>query len=236
MTTLSACCCLTMHSQMLVRISFAVYIFLWTSLEALSALRNDDGFQDLSWVLTWSKQLSCKFAMRVHGGCAVDLRGDTPLHEAAGGGHVPVCDALLSGRANPNVANLDAETPLHVAARRGYSGVVEVHTPVRLRDTDTFLFANLCTLWMMGADFDHSRRLALLSLCTTNIVSLPICAFWHGAYFFRQALTHAGAADQRSFPGCSERSGHHGSDQRCLLRPRSGRPAAAAARCKRSCC
>ncbi len=56
----------------------------------------------------------------------MDLRGDTPLHEASGGGHVPVVTALLAARANPNVANADAETPLLRAARRGYSGVVEV--------------------------------------------------------------------------------------------------------------
>lgn len=57
---------------------------------------------------------------------AVDLRGETPLHEAAGAGHVPVTMTLLSGRANPNIANLDMETPLLRAARRGYTGVVEV--------------------------------------------------------------------------------------------------------------
>ena len=57
----------------------------------------------------------------------MDLKGDTPLHEASGAGHVPVVAALLAGRANPNIANLDTETPLLRAARRGYSGVVEVH-------------------------------------------------------------------------------------------------------------
>lgn len=40
-----------------------------------------------------------------------------------------MCTTLLAGRANPNVANLDSETPLLVAARRGYTGVVEVITP-----------------------------------------------------------------------------------------------------------
>ncbi len=74
------------------------------------------------------RQCECSQQLRsvFHGGYAVDLRGDTPLHEAAGAGHVPVCTTLLAGRANPNVANLDLETPLLVAARRGYTGVVEV--------------------------------------------------------------------------------------------------------------
>lgn len=73
--------------------------------------------------------------------CAVDLRGDTPLHEAAGAGHVPVCNVLLSARANPNVANLEADTPLLVAARRGYSGVVEVH---------------LCQICLVKAPLNHN--------------------------------------------------------------------------------
>ena len=58
--------------------------------------------------------------------CAGDLRGDTPLHEAAGSGHVPVVAALLAGRANPNVTNAELETPLLRASRRGYAGAVEV--------------------------------------------------------------------------------------------------------------
>ncbi len=59
----------------------------------------------------------------------MDLRGDTALHEAAGGGHEPVTGTLLAGRANPNAVGYSGETPLIRAARRGHKGVVEVCSP-----------------------------------------------------------------------------------------------------------
>lgn len=60
--------------------------------------------------------------------CAVDLRGDTALHEAAGGGHEPATRTLLAGRASPNPSGPGGETPLIRAARRGHAGCVEVQT------------------------------------------------------------------------------------------------------------
>jgi hypothetical protein len=56
----------------------------------------------------------------------VNLRGDTALHEAAGGGYEPAARTLLTGRANPNAAGYSGETPLIRAARRGHAGVIEV--------------------------------------------------------------------------------------------------------------
>ena len=58
--------------------------------------------------------------------CAVDLRGDTALHEAAGGGYEPAARTLLAGRANPNAVGHSGETPLIRAARRGHRNVIEV--------------------------------------------------------------------------------------------------------------
>ena len=60
---------------------------------------------------------------------AVDLAGDTALHESAGGGHEPATRTLLAGRADPDASGQEGETPLIRAARRGHAGVVEASSP-----------------------------------------------------------------------------------------------------------
>ena len=73
--------------------------------------------------------------------CAVDVRGDTALHEAAGGGYEPAARILLAGRANPNAVGQSGETPLIRAARRGHKNVVEVGTPCQMH-TCTHLYTH----------------------------------------------------------------------------------------------
>ena len=53
--------------------------------------------------------------------CTPDAHGSTPLHHAAFGGHVEICELLLTGKANVNAREpLMGLTALHVAACRGY--------------------------------------------------------------------------------------------------------------------
>lgn len=43
------------------------------------------------------------------------LQGNTPLHTAAQQGHADIVLSLLQRKANPNVANSNSMTPLHLA-------------------------------------------------------------------------------------------------------------------------
>jgi len=45
--------------------------------------------------------------------------GATALHNAAGGGHETVVDALLSAKADTDIQNSNCNTPLHLAAAKG---------------------------------------------------------------------------------------------------------------------
>jgi ankyrin repeat protein len=60
------------------------------------------------------------------GGANIDARdssGNTPLHDASGGGHLHVVKALVSGGANLLAANIHGELPIHLAVKRGNSEV-----------------------------------------------------------------------------------------------------------------
>jgi ankyrin repeat protein len=55
--------------------------------------------------------------------------GETSLHGAARGGHVPVMQALLNARnADPNVADHNGVTPLHLAARKDHIVALDLLT------------------------------------------------------------------------------------------------------------
>lgn len=54
------------------------------------------------------------------------MAGDTPLHRAATEGHLGVVEVLLQSRADPSALNMEEETALLQAARRGFSSVVDV--------------------------------------------------------------------------------------------------------------
>uniref|UniRef100_A0A7S4VLM8 Uncharacterized protein n=1 Tax=Alexandrium monilatum TaxID=311494 RepID=A0A7S4VLM8_9DINO len=51
-------------------------------------------------------------------------RGYTPLHDAAGSGHLPVVELLLECRASANFVDFRGFTPLHEAAFMGHAAVV----------------------------------------------------------------------------------------------------------------
>lgn len=53
-----------------------------------------------------------------------DLKYETALIKAAGGGHVDICNLLLDRGARINMANSDGWTALHYAADKSYHGVV----------------------------------------------------------------------------------------------------------------
>ena len=52
--------------------------------------------------------------------------GDTALHSASQYGHIAVVDVLLQKHANPNIRNLQEESPLDLAAQYGRKEVVEL--------------------------------------------------------------------------------------------------------------
>ncbi|KAI8513952.1 positive regulation of extrinsic apoptotic signaling pathway via death domain receptors protein [Branchiostoma belcheri] len=54
------------------------------------------------------------------------LNGDTPLHQAASGGHVGVAELLLKAGARVDCRRLFGDTPIHNAASKGHVGVVEL--------------------------------------------------------------------------------------------------------------
>ena len=60
-----------------------------------------------------------------HGGSVQDLDQCTPLHFAAGNGHLEVCDVLLRRECNPKVADKDGWLPITFAANDGHAEVVE---------------------------------------------------------------------------------------------------------------
>ena len=49
-----------------------------------------------------------------------DKFGNTPIHEAAGEGHIEIVELLSSFTNQPNVPNYDGATPIHEAAKNGY--------------------------------------------------------------------------------------------------------------------
>eukprot|EP00931_Biecheleriopsis_adriatica_P047660 TRINITY_DN27496_c0_g2_i1.p1 TRINITY_DN27496_c0_g2~~TRINITY_DN27496_c0_g2_i1.p1 ORF type:complete len:186 (+),score=32.56 TRINITY_DN27496_c0_g2_i1:24-560(+) len=52
--------------------------------------------------------------------------GSTPLHEAAYGGHLEVCELLLAARAEANEQDKWGASALHHAASRGHQAVVQL--------------------------------------------------------------------------------------------------------------
>ena len=52
--------------------------------------------------------------------------GETPLHEAARGGHDDILQLLLNHGASVNAVDNDGDTPLHDAAREGHVKCVKV--------------------------------------------------------------------------------------------------------------
>ena len=57
---------------------------------------------------------------------STDSTGCTALHWAAGGGHISAVVFLLRHKANPNITNLNGDTPLHKAAWRQHGKVCEI--------------------------------------------------------------------------------------------------------------
>jgi hypothetical protein len=55
---------------------------------------------------------------------AKDNDGDTPLHFASAGAHLPVVKALLSAGANILAVGSDGNLPIHLAVREGHSAAV----------------------------------------------------------------------------------------------------------------
>ena len=70
---------------------------------------------------------ACFRACRAHGlgadASVPDAGGCSPLHLAAAGGHVEVCDLLLRGGANPLALNALGESAGVVALQRGHGAV-----------------------------------------------------------------------------------------------------------------
>lgn len=56
---------------------------------------------------------------------ARDIKGKTPLHLAAEGGHQATCGELLRLDANVNARDKEGRTPLHLAAAKGHTGTME---------------------------------------------------------------------------------------------------------------
>lgn len=71
----------------------------------------------------------------MYSGSAVDDRLSAPLHEAAQWGHSLAAKELLSSRANPEGRNSVGETPLLLAARGGYTDIMQVSNTPTLKTT-----------------------------------------------------------------------------------------------------
>ncbi len=54
-----------------------------------------------------------------------DNQGNTPLHAAAGKGHIESVNTLLKLKADVNCTNNQGDTPLHLAASKGHVEVVK---------------------------------------------------------------------------------------------------------------
>ena len=55
----------------------------------------------------------------------IDQDADTPLHHAAWGGYIEICQLLIKQNTDINVQNMSGNTPLHCAARNGHLEVVK---------------------------------------------------------------------------------------------------------------
>ena len=53
------------------------------------------------------------------------INGLSPLHVACMNGNLPICEALISAKANPNIRDHNGNTPLHTASKEGHVCIVK---------------------------------------------------------------------------------------------------------------
>ena len=90
-------------------------------------------------------------------GASIDTHDDrefTPLHLAATHGRTSAVTALLRRGADPNLASLSGDTPLHFACQSGHSAVVSIKkNQIKILDYPFFLPHILHALLIAGVLF-----------------------------------------------------------------------------------
>jgi hypothetical protein len=86
------------------------------------------------------------------------LYGDTPLHAAAGSGHLDVVDYLLKSQADPSAQNDMGQTPLVCAAMQGHDKVISRQVSPQGCDVRSDVGVRDCPYGTMQAAARRDRR------------------------------------------------------------------------------